>query len=83
MPSQNAVGTFFNLLKKKGFTSFRGMGAVGEFRVAVEIHSTLNRRSTIYRRSRWSCSANFELLVRLTLNYPRFGSQNAELSTME
>jgi len=48
--------------------------------MAVEIHPTLNRRPTIYRRSRWSCSANFELLVRLTLDYPRFDSHSSELS---
>lgn len=46
----------------------------------VEIYSTLNRWTTIYRRFRRSCSANFELLVRSTLNYSRFGSRNSELS---
>lgn len=46
----------------------------------VEIHSTLNRSVSICRPSRRSCSANVELVVRLTLNYPRFGSRNSELS---
>jgi len=46
----------------------------------VEFHSTLNQQVRIYGHSPRECSANFELLVRLTLNYPRFGSHNSELS---
>ena len=63
-----------------------GLDDGGEHRLhfsspVVEIHSTLNRRPAIYGRSQGNCSANFELLVRLTLNYLCFDSRNSELPT--
>ena len=57
-----------------------GKAISAEVEALVEIHSTLKRCFRFYGPSARSCSANFELVVRLTLNYPRFGSRNSELS---